>query len=102
MPINNPSGEEHERQLRYRAEDLRGEIEELIAELDKWLGAENYTIDAEGNISTKLSELEIGFEKASLVKEKGVRLKDIYKEMKKIGERIGFGEVRKTYSGIIH
>ncbi len=102
MSINNPSEEQHRDQLRMHAEDLRGEVNELIEKLDTELGAENYVIGVDGGITVKSSEWEISPEKRQLISKTETRLRNIYQEIKKLGEKIGFDEIRKTSDEVIH
>ena len=98
MAINNPPGEEHERQLRFRAEDLRGGIDELIEKLDKELGVDNYVIGADGSLSIKLGELEMSSETKEEVNKIEGRLKKIYQEVRELGIDI----FKKTSPEVIH
>ena len=98
MSIRKSPSEQHEEQLRMRAEDLRGEVDELIEKLDKTLGVDNYVIGADGSLSIKLGELEMSSETKAEVNKIEGRLKRIYKEVKEIGIDI----FSKTSSEVIH
>lgn len=102
MPINNHPEEQHREQLRYRAEDLRGQVDELIELLDKELGAGNYVIGRDGSVTVKLSEWEINPKKKELIGRTEKDLKKFYKEIEEIGEEIGFDVIRKSSQEIIH
>lgn len=86
MAINNPAGEAWIEQQRMHAEKLRAEIKDINAELANLLGAENYIVDREGNVTYTSTEL-LGGVKMGQMKALESRLKDAYAQLKETRER---------------
>jgi len=97
MPINNPPGEQHEEQLRMHVETLKEELDEVMADLDRELGAGNYTVSEDGAVFDKLSEWEKDEIKLETIAIAQMRLKKIYTGIKQVDPAIW-----REVSGKVH
>jgi hypothetical protein len=92
MPINNPSGEQHEEQLRMHAEALRDEVSDLVRQIADILVGKKYAVGPDGSIS----HMATGWE---LSKKEGESLAWAEKRLKEVAKELGPDVFKKVLEG---